>query len=95
MLVPTLYGGRSYARNSWGNRTRLPRELNLVAGDVLVRKTLSENQIFIYAGDGKLYNLTNGFAEDSLTLSKRLETTIATGRFYAVLRPSLSVNLKK
>ena len=92
MLVPTLYGGRSYARNSWGNRTRLPRELNLVAGDVLVRKTTIENQIFIYAGDGKLYNLTNGFAEDNLTLSKRLETTIATGRFYAVLRPSLSFN---
>lgn len=91
MLVPTLYGGRSFLQRSWCNRTRLAREHNLVIGDILIRKTLEQNQIFIYAGDDVFYNLTDGFSKDTLSVKQRLETCLATGNCYAVLRPSFSI----
>ncbi len=88
MLIPSLYGGRGFVSGNWTSRTRLPRESNLVVGDVLVRKTLSENQIYFYAGFGVFYNLTNGFEKDSMSAMDRLESCISTGNVYAILRPS-------
>ncbi len=91
MLIPTLYGGRNYVTTAWSNRTRLAREHNLVVGDILIRKTTQQEQIFIYAGDGKFYNLTDGFALDAYSANVRLETCLATGNSYAILRPSFSM----
>ena len=88
MLVPTLYGGRNFFATQWTARTRLPREHNLVIGDILVRKTLENEQVMIYAGNGQFYDLSDGVKPDSLTVKRRLETCLATGNCYAILRPS-------
>lgn len=88
MLVPTLYGGRNFFATQWTARTRLPREHNLVIGDILVRKTLENEQVMIYAGNGLFYDLSDGVKPDSLTVKRRLETCLATGNCYAILRPS-------
>ncbi len=91
MLAPSLYGGRKLKMSFWSDRTRLARESNLVVGDVLIRKTSQEDQIYIYAGDGEFYNLTNGYKKDTITAKERLETCLATGYCYAILRPSFAV----
>ncbi len=92
MMVPTLYGGRSFYRFDWCDRTRLAKEHYLVVGDVLIRKRLGENQIFIYAGEGKFYNLSKGCVVDEYTAAKRLEICLSTENVYTVLRPSFGMN---
>ncbi len=91
LMVPTLYGGRNLYQLHWSNRTRLPREHNLLVGDILVRKTLSGEQIFIFVGKDKFYNISEGLAEDTLDTKTRLETCIGTGNCFAVIRPSFGI----
>ncbi len=91
MMVPTMYGGRNYLQSGWSDRCRLAREHNLVIGDLLVIKTKEDEQLFIYAGDGKFYDLSDGFAEDEKDAKTRLAATLAAHNFYTILRPSFSM----
>lgn len=88
MLVDHLYGGmRFYSKNNQRDRTRLLREHNLVIGDVLIGRTSSSANIYIYAGEGELLLLSSGIgdAADFATLRERI---MYFGRDFAVLRPS-------
>ena len=88
MLVDHLYGGmRFYSANNQHDRTRLLREHNLIVGDVLIGRTSSAVNIYIYAGEGELLLLNSGIqdAPDFVTLRERI---MYYGRDFAVLRPS-------
>ena len=88
MLVDHLYGGmRFYSKNNQHDRTRLLREHNLLIGDVLIGRTSSSVNIYIYAGDGNLLLLNSGVgnAVNFTTVSERI---MYFGRDFAVLRPS-------
>lgn len=85
MLVPTMYGGCSFA---WDGRTWLAREHNLAIGDVIMLQTKNTNEVYIYAGNGACYDLTEGVNQDTLTAQRRLENCLGTPGCYAILRPS-------
>ncbi|MBR2930926.1 MAG: DUF11 domain-containing protein [Clostridia bacterium] len=88
MLVDHLYGGMRFdSSDKLHDRTRLLREHNLVAGDVLLARTSSSEYVYVWGGDGVLYNLTSGISEvaDFGQLAERL---LYYGRDFAVLRPS-------
>lgn len=91
MLAPTLYGGRSLKGTKWTVRTRLAQPHHLVVGDVLMRKTSEEKQIFIYLGDDKFYRIDDGIKTDIVDVKRRLESCLATANCYAVLRPSFAM----
>ena len=91
MLIPTLYGGLGMGYDKWGERTTLAREYNLVVGDVILLKTNETNQqIFVYAGDGVCYEVTDGKELDSKSAKQRLEACLGTEECYAILRPSFT-----
>ena len=87
MLVPTMYGGCSFA---WDGRTLLAREHNIVVGDVIILQTDKTSEVYIYAGDGTFYDLTEGVNQDTLTAQRRLEKCLGTPGCYAILRPSFT-----
>ena len=85
MLVPTMYGGCSF---KWDGRTLLAREHNLAVGDVIILQTDKTSEVYIYAGDGAFYDLTEGVKQDTLSAQRRLEKCLGTPGCYAILRPS-------
>lgn len=91
MLAPTLFGGRRYYSTTANGRTFLARKHNLMVGDILLRRTTSAYQYYLYVGDDKFLSLANGMANDSCGVNYRLETCLGSGYYYAVLRPSFSL----
>ncbi len=88
-VAPSLYGGKNVLTSDrfMRERTRLPSEKNLIVGDVIYIGIANDAPaMYIYAGDGALYALTNSL--DKSKLSARLESTIGHQAF-AILRPSL------
>ena len=88
MLVDHLYGGmRFYSANKLYDRTRLLKAHNLIVGDVLIARSSSAENVYIYAGDGNLILLNSGVgaAADFTSLAERI---LYYGRDFAVLRPS-------
>ncbi|MBE6786896.1 MAG: DUF4886 domain-containing protein [Ruminococcaceae bacterium] len=92
MIAPSLYGGKSVldSERFGGERTRLLREHNLVAGDILYLHgtTTTSYAMYIYIGDGKLLNLSAGIKQRDIY--ERLTEAIGWG-YFAVLRPSLAL----
>ena len=90
MIAPALYGGKLvYNSDRFGKeRTRLPREHNLITGDILYLQSW-DNQygLYIYMGNGELLNLSKGLKKRDIT--ERLSNTIGWSHF-VVLRPSLA-----
>ena len=88
MLVDHLYGGMRFDSSAkLRDRTRLLKEHNLVVGDILIGRTSSSVNIYIWAGDAGLILLNSGIgnAVDFVTISERI---MYFGRDFAVLRPS-------
>lgn len=85
ILIPTMYGGCSF---KWDGRTLLAREHNIVVGDVIILQNEEISEVYIYAGDGVFYDLTDGVKKDTLTAQRRLENCLGTPGCYAILRPS-------
>ena len=88
MLVDHLYGGLRFdSSEKLYDRTRLLKEHNLVVGDVLIARSSSSVNIYIWAGDAGLILLNSGVgsAVDFTTISERI---LYFGRDFAVLRPS-------
>ncbi len=92
MIAPSLYGGRLVLNslNYDGERTRLPREHNLVTGDILYLQSTNIYGLYIYMGNGELLNLSKGLTKRDIT--ERLSNTIGWS-YFAVLRPSLATKL--
>ena len=97
MVAPTLYGGRRFfTPNQYTattkintDRNRLPRELDLIVGDVLMVKFASSEAMYIYVGDGKFVNLST-LANDSYSADLRLARMPSAYNYYCVLRPSFA-----
>lgn len=93
MIAPSLYGGKKVMNSTrfLGERTRMPRENNLIVGDILFLqgRTSSTYSLCVYMGDGVMLNLAKGL-NATYTLKNRLENTIGWQHF-CVLRPSLSI----
>lgn len=94
MIAPSLYGGKKVMNSTrfLGERTRMPQENNLIAGDIIFLQgaTSSTYSLCMYMGDGVIRNLKSGLSATSYTLKNRLEATIGWQHF-CVLRPSLVV----
>jgi len=90
MIAPSLYGGKNVNNSTRfdGERTRLPRERNLLVGDILFLSGASKC-IYIYVGNGMFLDLQKGLNERDAY--ERLEETIGWQHF-AILRPSLIVD---
>ena len=90
MIAPSLYGGKLVVNSDRfdGERTRMPREANLVIGDILFLQGSDNGYLYIYLGDGLMLSLSNLADKD---VDERLEETIGWQRF-VVIRPSLAVN---
>ncbi len=88
MLVDHLYGGMRFdSSGKLYDRTRLLKTHNLIVGDVLIARSSSAENVYIYAGDGNLILVNSGIGAtaDFATLSERI---MYYGRDFAVLRPS-------
>ncbi len=92
MMVPTLYGGRFYYGTQRTDRTRLARPHNIMVGDVLIRRTSQEYQVYIYIGGDYFINITKGISTDTLNITRRLEYCLATQYYYAVYRPAFNMD---
>ena len=90
-VAPSLYGGKSVLNSDRfsGERTRMPREKNLVVGDVLYLQSSENGYLYMYVGDGKFYDLNKSL--NPRDAYERLEETIGWTAF-AVLRPSLVID---
>lgn len=87
MIAPSLYGGKAVLNSDrfLGERTRLPREKNLIVGDILyLQGSGSTFGLYIYMGEGKMLDLKTLNERD---LNERLDNTIG-WQMFAVLRPS-------
>ena len=89
MIAPSLYGGKVVENSDRfdGERTRLPRERNLVVGDILYMHSETAGYLYIYVGNGEMIDLQKLTVRD---VYERLEETIGWQRF-VILRPSLAV----
>ncbi len=89
MIAPSLYGGKVVVNSDRfdGERTRLPREHNLVVGDILYLHSETAGYLYIYVGNGEMIDLQKLTVRD---VNERLEETIGWQRF-VILRPSLAV----
>ena len=89
MIAPSLYGGKVVENSDRfdGERTRMPREENLVIGDILFLQGSEKGYLYIYLGDGLMLSLSNLADKD---VDERLEETIGWQRF-VILRPSLAI----
>lgn len=89
MIAPALYGGYRTLNSDMFlcERTRMPREKNLVIGDIIYfKEARNMYELYIYAGDGKLLDLSLGLSSTDIS---RLEVSIGRQAF-VVLRPSLA-----
>ncbi len=89
MIAPSLYGGKVVVNSDRfdGERTRLPREHNLVVGDILYLHSDTAGYLYIYVGNGEMIDLQKLTVRD---VNERLEETIGWQRF-VILRPSIAV----
>ena len=88
MLVDHLYGGMRFdSSGKLYDRTKLLKTHNLIVGDVLIARSSSAENVYIYAGDGNLILVNSGIGAtaDFATLAERI---MYYGRDFAVLRPS-------
>ena len=91
MAAPGLYGGRNYQTSDDGVHgwlSRMPREENLIVGDLFFGRTSSSNYMFIYLGNGICWSLGTN-ANDSLDINGRMERAFGYVNYWAVLRPSM------
>ena len=89
MLVPTLFGGRylrSEKTNEW-IRTRAAWEYNLIIGDIILAKTSSGAEMYMYLGDGVLVDLYT-LKNDSVDIQIRLDMLLGYKYYFAIIRPS-------
>ena len=91
MLVDGLYGGRylytaELAFLSGGDRVRLPREQNLVPGDIILGKTSTSELFYIYDGEYIYGITTTEFKPEDP--GYRLERLMAFQHYFVILRPS-------
>ncbi len=93
MMAPTMFGGRRYYSTTVNGRTFLARKHNLMVGDILLRKTSSENQVYMYTGEDNFAKLTSGIDIDSSKVNYRMETCLSAGYYYVVLRPSYNITI--
>ncbi len=90
MIVPKLYGGRYFYSTTYQyDRVRLAKPHNLIAGDILIARTSSEQYMYLYDGTN-LLNLTDGSLAENDT-AYRLERLLAYQYYFAILRPSFNV----
>lgn len=92
MLAPGLYGGRNFKcddSGAYGPLSRLPREHNLIVGDIFFGRTSSSNYLFIYLGDGICWSLGANQA-DSMDMNARMERAFGYVNYWAVFRPSIT-----
>lgn len=90
MIAPSLFGGKVVENSDRfdGERTRLPREHNLVVGDILYLQDGTSGYLYIYVGNGEMIDLQKLTVRD---VNERLEETIGWQRF-VILRPSLAID---
>ena len=72
------------------DRTRLPRENDLIVGDVLLVKFMSGEAMYLYVGEGKFINL-NTLKDDTFTASARLARMPSAYNYFVILRPSFGL----
>ena len=90
MVAPNLLGGYGTKEGRTGKPVVMPpKEQQLVVGDVLICKFFGEPYLYLYAGDGVMYDLLGGYKVDKRTAQGRLEYFLQTDFGYAVLRPTL------
>lgn len=91
MVAPKLCGGYGTKEGKLGKTIVMPaKEQQFVVGDILVCKFAdNERCLYLYAGEGVLYDLLNGYNIDERTVQGRMEYFLRTDLAYAVLRPSL------
>ena len=92
MIAPGLYGGMYLDSPMWeADRTQLAYHDDLVVGDVVIGRYTSGYSAYIYLGGDHLVSLST-LANDSKTVDDRLEYIPCWRYFYAVLRPSLTLD---
>ena len=92
MVAPGLYGGRNFMcedDGQYGRITRLPREHNLIVGDIIFGRTSSSNGFYMYLGNGICWNLNSNTADTS-DVNARMERAFGYKNYWAILRPSMS-----
>ena len=89
MVAPNLYGGYGTKEGAFGNPVVMPaKQQQFVVGDILIAKIFDEEHVYLYAGDGVLYDVMNGYKLDERNVRGRMEYFLSTDFAYAVLRPS-------
>lgn len=94
MVAPTLYGGYRLWTPMWQHdRVRLPQEHDLQVGDVLFGRTLSSRPVYMYLGEELGFvNMTKATLDaDTTTVDLRLERLLGYGYYFAILRPSMTM----
>ena len=98
MVAPGLNGGRNFNcddSGKYGELSRLPREHNLIVGDIIFGRTSSTNNIFIYLGDGICWSLTankiDTYNSSTVHVNTRLEYIFGYKNYWAILRPSMNM----
>ena len=64
-------------------------DYNLVTGDIILAKTSSGAEMYIYLGDGVLVDLYT-LKKDSVDIQTRLDTLLGYKYYFAILRPSFA-----
>ena len=93
--APGLYGGRTFNctdKGVHGRLSRLAREEHLVVGDIIFGKTSTANYVFIYLGDGVCWSLGTNKV-DTVDINTRMERVLGYKNCWAVLRPSMALNI--
>ena len=106
MLVPNLYGGLSI-RYGWlrleseNDKTRLPKEAHLSAGDILFADWSGGSTVYFYAGNRTLITIENGvcktftIGDNIFAAGENIIISLLGYDRYAVIRPSRrSVDVK-
>ena len=94
-IPENIYGGRNLQTQNLysascklcSGRVRLPREFDLVIGDVIVVKDKGEIEFYLYSGEESLRILNSGLEKDDTPLGKRLESLPGANDYFVVLRP--------
>lgn len=89
MVAPTLYGGRALKAEG---RIRLARQRHLIVGDILVAKDDEDHKLYLYNGRSFL-DLSGDRKEKDVTTT--MERVLACKDYYAILRPSFVILIKK
>ena len=92
LLAPTLYGGyRLHTEKYTFERVRLPKEHDLIPGDIILGKTSSSESIVMYIGEDICVSMKADMPNDSVGIDMRLERLHGYAYYYAILRPSMAL----